>query len=111
MFGVPIFVLRGELLWGNERIRWRWAARARGEGKWPKGRYTQRMHRTLRMPWARELYGHRKTQGERPFAEIKAAMRFRRFALRGLVKVRGEWDLVCAALNLRRMMQLRDAAT
>lgn len=81
------------------------------EGKWPKGRYTQRMHRLLRLPWARELYGHRKTQGERPFAEIKAAMRFQRFALRGLSKVRGEWDLVCAALNLRRMMQLRGTAT
>jgi len=27
-------------------------------------------------------------------------MRFRRFSLRGLAKVRGEWDLVCAALNL-----------
>jgi hypothetical protein len=57
-----------------------------------------------RVPWARELYGHRKTQGERPFAEIKAAMGFRRFALRGLAKVRGDWDPVCADFNLRRLM-------
>ena len=71
--------------------------------KWPKGRFTQRMHRTLRLPWARDLYAHRKTQGERPFAEIKAAMGFRRFALRGLAKARGEWDLVCTAFNLRRL--------
>ena len=68
--------------------------------KWPQGRFTQRMHRILRLPWARALYAHRKTQGERPFAEIKQRMRFRRFSLRGLAKVRGEWDLVCAALNL-----------
>jgi len=68
--------------------------------KWPKGRATQRMHRLMRLPWARELYRHRKTQGERPFAEIKQRMRFRRFALRGKPKVRGEWDLVSAALNL-----------
>jgi transposase len=73
------------------------------EGKrvpWPKGRWTQRMHRMMRLPWARALYRHRKTQGERPFAEIKQRMGFRRFALRGKPKVRGEWDLVSAALNL-----------
>lgn len=68
--------------------------------KWPKGRWTQRMHRMMRLPWARALYRHRKTQGERPFAEIKQRMGFRRFALRGKPKVRGEWDLVSAALNL-----------
>jgi len=68
--------------------------------KWPQGSWTQRMHRMLRLPWARELYRHRKTQGERPFAEIKQGMRFRRFSLRGQAKARGEWDLVCAAFNL-----------
>jgi hypothetical protein len=67
------------------------------------------MHRTLRLPWARELYDHRKTQGERPFAEIKAAMDFRRFALRGASKVRGEWNLVCAAFNLRWIAALTEA--
>lgn len=71
--------------------------------KWPTGPETQRMHRILRLPWAKRCYRRRKTQGERPFAEIKSAMRFRRFALRGAVKVRGEWDLVCAAFNLRRL--------
>src|SRR5271157_2388566 len=66
--------------------------------KWPRGLYTRRMHRILRLPWARSLYAHRKTQGERPFAEIKQRMRFRRFSLRGEVKARGEWNLVCASL-------------
>jgi transposase len=68
--------------------------------KWPKGGWSQRMHRVLRLPWARDLYAHRKTQGERPFAEIKQTMRLRGFALRGVAKVRGEWDLVCAAANI-----------
>ena len=77
--------------------------------KWPKGHLTQRMHRMLRLPWARDLYGHRKTQGERPFAEIKQRMKFRRFSLRGKAKVRGEWDLVCAALNLMTMARLQEA--
>jgi len=30
-------------------------------------------------------------------------MGFRQFSLRGLEKVSGEWQLVCAALNIRRM--------
>jgi transposase len=67
--------------------------------RWPKGRRTQRMHRILRLPWARRLYAYRKTQGERPFAEIKQTMRFRRFSLRGRANIRGEWNLVCAAAN------------
>lgn len=74
----------------------------------PAGRYTQRMHRILRLPWARALYDHRKTQGERPFAEIKNRMRMRRFALRGRANIRGEWNLVCSAANL---MTLQRAAT
>jgi hypothetical protein len=77
------------------------------EGKqpssWPKGKYTQQMHRILRLPWAREIYDHRKTQGERPFAEIKNVMRFRRFSLRGRANIRGEWNLVCSAANLLTM--------
>jgi transposase len=71
--------------------------------KWPKGRRTQRMHRILRLPWAREIYRRRKTQGERPFAEIKQTMRFRRFSLRGRANIRGEWNLVCAAANALTM--------
>jgi transposase len=76
------------------------AVRGRKPRSWPRGPHTQRMHRTLRLPWARRIYDHRKTQGERPFAEIKQTMRFRRFALRGRANIRGEWDLVCAAANL-----------
>lgn len=77
--------------------------------RWPRGRYTQRMHRLLRLPWARRLYARRKTQGERPFAEIKQAMGFRRFMLRGHAKVLGEWNLVSAASNLRRLHALTGA--
>lgn len=77
--------------------------------KWPKGRWTQRMHRLTRLPWARELYRHRKTQGERPFAEIKQRMRFRRFSLRGKREARGEWDLVSAALNIVTIWRVVEA--
>jgi hypothetical protein len=64
------------------------------------------MHRLMRLPWAKALYARRKTQGERPFAEVKQAMGFRRFMLRGVAKVRGEWDLVAAAFNLRRLQAM-----
>ncbi len=79
------------------------------EGKavrWPQGPHTQRMHRLLHLPWAQRWYAWRKTQAERPYAEIKHAMGFRRVALRGVAKVGGEWDLVCAAFNLRRLRAL-----
>ena len=40
---------------------------------------------------------------EAPNGWIKEVLGFRRFSLRGLAKVRGEWDLVCLALNIKRM--------
>ncbi len=81
------------------------AVRGRKRRKWPSGPHTQRMHRILRLPWARRIYDHRKTQGERPFAEIKQTMRFRRFALRGRANIRGEWDLVCSAYYLLDLLR------
>jgi hypothetical protein len=45
--------------------------------------------------------------GERPFAEIKQRMRFRRFSLRGRLKAEGEWNLVCAAFNLKAIWNAR----
>ena len=77
--------------------------------RWPEGRRTQRMHRILRLPWARRIYDYRKTQGERPFAEIKQTMRFRRFSLRGRANIRGEWNLVCAAANALTMYRAQIA--
>lgn len=77
--------------------------------KWPSGRRTQKMHRILRLPWAQELYRHRKTQGERPFAVIKGPMRFKRFMLRTKRKAGGEWDLVASAFNLAALWRLKAA--
>jgi transposase len=90
---------------GRQRQRCLIAAGREGKNptRWPTGRRTQRMHRILRLPWARRIYDYRKTQGERPFAEIKQTMRFRRFSLRGRANIRGEWSLVCAAANALKM--------
>lgn len=35
--------------------------------------------------------------------QLKQAMGFRQFLLRGLAKVRGEWALLCTAFNLRKL--------
>lgn len=64
---------------------------------------TRAMRRKLNTKRGRATYKKRKAVVEPPFAWIKAVLGFRRFSLRGLAKVRAEWDLVCSAMNLRRM--------
>lgn len=66
-------------------------------------RATQRMVRKLRTKRGRAHYGKRKVIVEPVFGWAKQVMGFRSFLLRGVRKVRGEWTLVCTALNLRRM--------
>jgi transposase len=51
-------------------------------------------------------YRRRKAIVEPPNGWIKHILGFRQFSMRGLSKVRAEWKLVCAALNLRRMGSL-----
>ena len=48
-------------------------------------------------------YRRRKAIVEPPNAWIKQVLGFRQFSFRGIGKVRAEFKLVCAALNLRRM--------
>ncbi len=54
-------------------------------------------------------YRKRKWIAEPPNGWVKNVLGFRQFSLRGLHKVRAEWKLVCAALNLRRMGALQAA--
>jgi len=62
-----------------------------------------RMAHRLQTPAGRALYGLRKQLPEPVFGIIKHAMRYRQFMLRGLQKVKGEWQLVALAYNLRRL--------
>jgi transposase len=55
----------------------------------------------------RKFYAQRKSTVEPVFGIIKEVMGFRRFMLRGLDAVRGEWTLVCMAFNLKRLCVLR----
>lgn len=67
--------------------------------------YTQAMRAKMQTPSAKAAYRRRKAIVEAPNAWIKHVLGFRTFSLRGLQKVKAEWKLVCAALNLRRMAQ------
>ena len=67
---------------------------------------TARMGAKLAVPEGRAQYAKRKWLSEAPNGWIKQAMGFRRFGVRGLRKVRGEWALVCLALNIKRMQGL-----
>ena len=70
---------------------------------------TARMQTKLDTPRGRAQYARRKWLSEAPHGWIKEVLHFRRFGLRGLAQVRGEWDLVCLSLNLRRMFGLQMA--
>jgi hypothetical protein len=71
-----------------------------------KNPHTQAMQERLRSDEGRYWYRKRKWPAEPPFGWIKYVLGFRRFRLRGHQKVKGEWQLVCAALNLKRIAVL-----
>jgi hypothetical protein len=54
----------------------------------------------------RKLYAQRKQTIEPLFGIIKETMGFRRFRLRGLLKVGIEWTLVTLAYNLKRLFHM-----
>lgn len=54
----------------------------------------------------RKFYALRKSTVEPVFGIIKEVMGFRRFMLRGLKSVQGEWNPVCIAYNLKRLCAL-----
>jgi len=66
----------------------------------------ERMKRRLKSKEGRALYARRKCTVEPVFGIIKHVMGLRQFNLRGLENVRGEWDLISIAWNLKRMAKL-----
>jgi transposase len=69
----------------------------------------EQMAAKLRTPAGRALYARRKVIVEPVFGQIKGVRGFRRFLLRGLAKVRGEWRLVCLTHNLLKIWRYRCA--
>jgi transposase len=70
---------------------------------------TQRMAARLASEAGRARYRRRKAIVEPVIGWIKEVLGFRRFSVRGERKVRGEWNVVCLALNLKRFHRIRMA--
>ena len=65
----------------------------------PPATAKERMAAKVRTPEGRALYARRKVIVEPVCGQIKEARGFRRFLLRGLQQIRGEWCLVCLTHN------------
>jgi len=63
----------------------------------------ERLAAKVRTPEGKALYARRKVIAEPVFGQIKEARGFRRFLLRGLENIRGEWRLVCLTHNLLKI--------
>jgi transposase len=73
------------------------------ESSAPPATAQERMAAKVRTPEGKALYARRKVIAEPVFGQIKEARGFRRFLLRGLQKMRGEWSLVCLTHNLLKI--------
>jgi transposase len=67
------------------------------------------MHDKVSSPRGKKIYALRKILIEPVFGQIKAAMGFRRFSLRGLAKAAAEWGIVCTCHNLLKLFRRRHA--
>lgn len=67
---------------------------------------TQRMAARLTSAEGKERYRRRKAIVEPVFGWIKEVLGFRRFSLRGEAKARGEWNVICLAVNLKRFHRI-----
>jgi transposase len=67
---------------------------------------TQRMADRLKSEVGRARYRRRKAIVEPVIGWIKEVLGFRRFSLRGEAKARGEWNVVCLAVNLKRLHRI-----
>jgi transposase len=63
----------------------------------------ERMAAKVGTPEGRALYARRKVIVEPVYGQVKGARGFRRFSLRGLGKINGEWRLVCLTHNLLKI--------
>ena len=70
---------------------------------------TDRMKKKLATEAGRARYARRKWLSEAPNGWIKEVLGFRRFSFRGLAKVQAEWNLVCLAVNIKRIGALTTA--
>lgn len=103
--GIDAYIATGRLKHGE-------APPPASRGRIPKGlTIKERMARKLRTIKGRCTYAKRKAIAEPVIGQIKVVRGFRRFLLRGMEKVRYEFDLICLTHNLLKVFRYgREAA-
>jgi hypothetical protein len=85
----------------TERLKHHEEVAAAPRGRIPDGLTAKRrMARELRTEKGRSMYAKRKEMTEPIFGQRKRALGFRRFSMRGLASMRGEWRLMATVHNL-----------
>ena len=88
----------------TERLKHHERVASAPRGRIPKGLTAkQRMARKLRTKVGREMYAKRKGMIEPIFGQLKQALGFRQFSMRGLASMRGEWRLMATVHNLLKL--------
>jgi len=98
--GLEVRKIRAYIATGRQKHGSKAATHAKN-GK--PGSLIAKMRERLKRGGWRSPYRLRKQVVEPVFGQIKQAMGFRQFLLRGLAKVKAEWQLVCLAHNLRKL--------
>jgi hypothetical protein len=65
----------------------------------------QKMVEKMNQESSQEIYKERKAIVEPVFGQIKKNIGFRGFSVRGFIKARGEFSLVCAAYNIKKVVK------
>jgi transposase len=73
----------------------------------PRSPTAEQMRAKVRSAAGHAVYALRKTIVEPVFGQIKEGRGFRRFSLRGEVKVGGEWAVICLTHNLLKLFRAR----
>jgi transposase len=77
--------------------------RGRTITRFPHERHLSAMRQKLSTPEGKAIYNKRKQLPEPVFGTIKSALGFRSFLLRGLRKVKGEFNLISMAFDIRKI--------
>ena len=77
------------------------------QAKEPTSDWLREMADKLKTDEGKEQYRRRKQTVEPVFGIIKSVLGLRSFSLRGVEKVKGEWNLVALAYNCKLLHRLR----
>lgn len=83
---------------GTKGVRGRWRLKRKA--------FRKKLRARLETPEGKLLYSLRNTTVEPTIGILKSVLGFRRFHLRGLTKVRIEWNLLALAFNCRKLALL-----